>query len=60
MKNLRGYKKRYFKLSTIAMYSTINKLSSNETNNALYHKRAYENEICSLDPPFKTSILLQF
>ncbi len=59
MKNLRGYKKRYFKLSTIAMYSTINKLSTNETNNTLYHKRAYENKINSLDPP-QTSILLQF
>lgn len=50
MKNLRGYNKRYFKLSTIAMYSTICKLSKIETN-MLYHKSAYENKIESSDPP---------
>jgi hypothetical protein len=58
MKNLRGYNKRYFKLSTIAMFSTINKLCSVETNSNLYHKRAYENEINSLDPPENSQILL--
>jgi len=50
MKNLRGYNKRYFKLSTIAMFSTIWKLSKIEIN-MLYHKIAYENKISSLDPP---------
>lgn len=50
MKNLRGYNKRYFKLSTIAMFSTINKLNKIEIN-VLYHKIAYENAIHSLDPP---------
>ena len=50
MKNLRGYNKRYFKLSTIAMYSTVSKLSKIEIN-MLYHKDAYENKIQSSDPP---------
>ena len=50
MKNLRGYNKRYFKLSTIAMFSTINKLTKIEIN-MLYHRIAYENAIQSLDPP---------
>lgn len=50
MKNLRGYKKSYFKLAVIAMYSTICKLSKIEIN-MMYHKIAYENEIQSLDPP---------
>ncbi|WP_164968098.1 hypothetical protein [Arcobacter sp. CECT 8986] len=58
MKNLRGYKKQYFKLSIIAMYSTIKKLCNVETNNNLYHKKAYENKISSLDPPKTLEILL--
>ncbi|WP_164967688.1 hypothetical protein [Arcobacter sp. CECT 8985] len=58
MKNLRGYKKQYFKLSIIAMFSTIIKLCTVEINNNLYHKRAYENEINSLDPPKTLEILL--
>ncbi|WP_272953308.1 hypothetical protein [Halarcobacter ebronensis] len=38
----------------------MNKLCNVEINNNLYHKRAYENEINSLDPPFilETSIFL--
>ena len=56
MKNLRGYNKRYFKLSTIAMFSTINKLSKIEIN-MLYHKVAYENKIESSDPPLFLSFL---
>lgn len=50
MKNLRGYKKRYFKLSTIAMYSTICKLSKIEIN-MLYHKLAYEASLPTRAPP---------
>lgn len=57
MKNLRGYNKQYFKLSTIAMFSTINKLCTSETNSNLYHKIAYENEIQSLDPPLNSQFL---
>lgn len=50
MKNLRGYKKSYFKLAVIAMYSTICNLSKIEIN-MMYHKSAYEDEINTLDPP---------
>lgn len=52
MKNLRGYKKSYFKLAVIAMYSTISNLSKIEIN-MIYHKKAYENEINTLDPPLR-------
>ena len=52
MKNLRGFNRCYFKLSVIAMFSTINKLTKIEIN-MLYHKIAYENAINSLDPPTK-------
>jgi len=51
MKNLRGYRKSYYKLAVIAMYSTLCKLSKIEIN-MMYHKRAYEHSIQSLDPPF--------
>ncbi|NQY23725.1 MAG: hypothetical protein HRT41_06800 [Campylobacteraceae bacterium] len=51
MKNLRGYKKSYFKLAVIAMFSTLCKLSKIEIN-MMYHKRAYEDSIKCLDPPF--------
>lgn len=51
MKNLRGYKKSYFKLAVIAMYSTLCTLSKIEIN-MKYHKRAYEDSIKCLDPPF--------
>ena len=50
MKNLRGYKKRYFKLSIIAMYSTICNLSKIEIN-MLYHKKAYESSLPTRAPP---------
>ncbi|OPX26221.1 MAG: hypothetical protein B1H07_04910 [Campylobacteraceae bacterium 4484_166] len=40
MKNLKGYKKRYFKMAVIAMYSTINKLIKTTTN-FQYHKKSY-------------------
>jgi len=50
MKNLRGYKKRYFKLSTIAMYSTLCNLSKIEIN-MIYHKLAYETNLPTRAPP---------
>ena len=52
MKNLRGYKKSYFKLAVIAMYSTICDLSKIEIN-MTYHKVAHENKIHTIDPPIK-------
>lgn len=55
MKNLRGYKKQYFKLAIIAMYSTICKLSKIEIN-MMYHRIAHENKINALDPPLITTI----
>jgi len=50
MKNLRGYKRAYFKLAIIAMYSTICKLSKIEIN-MLYHRLAYESTLPSRAPP---------
>jgi hypothetical protein len=50
MRNLRGYKKRYFKLAIIAMYSTLWKLSKIEIN-MLYHKKAYLYKLPARDPP---------
>jgi len=41
MKHLRGFKKLYFKLSIIAMYSTLYKLCSID-NNFQYHLKAFE------------------
>ncbi len=53
MKNLRGYKKRYFKLSTIAMYSTLLTLCK-EQSNFVYHKKAFEYDPLNKDPPVST------
>ena len=41
MKHLKGYGKRYFSLAIIAMYSTLNKLSKNDSN-FQYHKKSFE------------------
>ena len=54
MKHLRGYTKRYYKLSIIAMYSTINKLCTIDSN-FMYHKKAFEYDTVNKDPPFKNS-----
>lgn len=53
MKHLKGFNKRYFKLSTIAMYSTLLTLSR-EDSNYTYHKKAFEYDLLNKDPPFST------
>lgn len=50
MKNLRGYKKQYFKLSAIAMYSTLCNLSRIEIS-MIYHRKAYEASLPTRAPP---------
>ena len=40
-KHLRGYRKNYFSLSNIAMYSTLFKLCRADVN-FMYHFKAYE------------------
>ena len=55
MKNLRGYKKRYFKLSTITIYSASLRLGNIETN-FLYHKIAFDYKPLNRDPPLDLEI----
>jgi hypothetical protein len=50
MKYLKGYGKRYFSLAIISMYSTIDKLSTVDTN-FQYHIKAYELIQPSTAPP---------
>ena len=52
MKNLRGYKKRYFKLSTITIYSASLRLSNIEKS-FLCHKIAFDYKPFNRDPPSK-------
>jgi len=49
-KYLRGYKKQYFKLSIIAMYSTLYKLCRVEANYQ-YHLKAFEYQEQNNSPP---------
>ena len=50
MKHLRGFTKRYFKLSIIAMYSTLYKLCRIESNYQ-YHLKAFEYQEQNNSPP---------
>jgi len=50
MKHLKGYTKRYFSLAIIAMYSTLHKLSRNDSN-FVYHKKSFEFIQPSTAPP---------
>jgi hypothetical protein len=50
MKHLKGYGKKYFSLAIIAMYSTINKLSTIDSN-FQYHIKAFEYLPLSQAPP---------
>jgi hypothetical protein len=50
MKYLKGYGKRYFSLSIIAMYSTIDKLSTVDSNYQ-YHIKAFEYQQPTRAPP---------
>ena len=47
---LRGFKKRYFKLSLIAVYSSINKLSKIDIS-YIYHKLSYKDPNKQTSPP---------
>ncbi len=50
MNYLKGYSKLYFKLSTIAMYSTLHKLSWIDSNYK-NHKKAFEYQEYKTSPP---------
>jgi len=54
MKHLNGYRKRYFSLATIAMYSTLFKLCRVDTNHK-YHIYAYKIEEYKTSPPHLAS-----
>ena len=51
MKHLRGYRRRYFSLAIIAMYSTLFKLSAIDTNYQ-YHKHTFECQEYKTSPPY--------
>ncbi len=51
MKHLRGYKRRYFSLAIIAMYSTLFKLCAIDTNYQ-YHKHTFEYQEYKTSPPY--------
>lgn len=51
MKHLKGYGKRYFSLAVIAMYSTLNKLSTIDSN-FQYHLKAFAYQEYKTSPPF--------
>jgi hypothetical protein len=53
MKHLRGYKKRYFSLAIIAMYSTLFKLCTID-NNRQYHLKAIKFQEYKTSPPLLT------
>jgi len=50
MKHLRGYTRRYFSLAIIAMYSTLNKLCTIDSN-FQYHKYAFKIQEYKTSPP---------
>jgi len=50
MKHLKGYRKKYFKLSVIAMYSTLHKLCWMDSNYK-YYKKAFEYQEYKTSPP---------
>jgi len=51
MKHLRGYKKRYFSLAVIAMYSTLFKLCTIDANYQ-YHKHVFDYQEYKTSPPY--------
>lgn len=52
MKHLKGFRKWYFKLATIAMYSTLDKLAKISIN-FKYHIEAFEYQEYKTSPPYK-------
>lgn len=55
MRYLRGYKKNYFKLVVIAIYSSIMKLHKKEIL-FIFHNRFYKFSYFNKDPPQKLYI----
>ncbi len=55
MKHLRGFGKRYFSLSIIAMYSTLFKLCKVD-NNFQYHIKAFEYTQQAQAPPYSLNL----
>ncbi len=51
MKHLKGYKKRYFSLAVIAMYSTLYKLGGIDAS-YIYHKLSHKDPVKQTSPPF--------
>ncbi len=54
MKHLRGYTKRYYSLAIIAMYSTLNKLCTVDSN-VQYHNHAFKIEEYKTSPPLHSA-----
>ncbi|MEA3513388.1 MAG: hypothetical protein U9R37_07275 [Campylobacterota bacterium] len=50
MKHLKGYGKRYFSLAIIAMYSTLYKLCTIDTN-LQYHLKSWQYQEYKTSPP---------
>ena len=50
MKYLKGFRRRYFSLAVIAMYSTLFKLSKNDSNR-VYHLKPRIIKIPKTSPP---------
>ena len=59
MKHLKGYKKRYFSLVVIAMYSTLHRLNRVDTN-YIYHKLSYKDPTKKTSPPINFFFLSTF
>ena len=51
MKHLKGYGKRYFSLAIIAMYSTLYKLSTVDSN-FKYHIKSFAYQEYKTSPPY--------
>ncbi len=56
MKHLKGYKKRYFSLAVIAMYSTLHRLGRVDAN-YIYHKLSHKDPTKKTSPPINTLFL---
>jgi uncharacterized protein Veg len=50
MKHLKGYTKRYFSLAIIAMYSSLFKLTRDDSN-YVYHKKSWQFRDTLTSPP---------
>ncbi len=59
MKHLKGYKKRYFSLAIIAMYSTLFKLNGRDAS-YIYHKLSHKDPTKKTSPPINALLLSTF